>query len=108
MSLSGYSGKICSSEVKDTDPAVLCDLCGKWMHTDCTRSLETQSGKLKESAYCIMELSFFTVKNNDLQELLSDSHNNNPKPIPRKMNKKMNNLKIHLAVTTMIFHISKN
>ena len=108
MSLSGYSGKICSSEVKDTDPAVLCDLCGKWMHTDCTRRLETQSGKLKESAYCIMELPFFTVKNSDLQELLSDSHNNNPKPIPRKMNKKMNNLKIHLAVTTMIFHISKN
>ena len=108
MSLSEYSCKICSSEVKDTDPAVLCDLCGKWMHTDCTSSRETQNGNLKESAYCIMKLPFFTVKNNDLQKLLSDSHDNNSKPIPRKMNKKMNNLKIHLAVTTMIFQISKN
>ena len=35
-----------------------------------------------------MELPFFTVKNNDLQKLLSDFHNNHPKPIPRKMKKK--------------------
>ena len=93
MPLSEYSCKICSREVKDTDPAVLCDLCGKWMHTDCTSIGETQYENLKESplpwhcSYCIMELHFFTVKNNDLQKLLSDSHNNHPKSIPRKMNK---------------------
>ena len=94
MSLSEYSCKICSSEVKDTDPAVLCDLCGKWIHTYCASIGETQYENLKEillPSYCpccIMELSFFTVKNNDLQKLLSDSHNNRPKPIPRKVNKK--------------------
>ena len=68
MSLSEYSRKICSSEVKDTDPAVMCDLCGKWIHTDCASIGETQYENLKESPlpwycpYCIMELFFFTVK----------------------------------------------
>ena len=65
--------------------------------------------------------SLLYSQNNDLQKLLSDSHNNHLKPIPGKMNKKtkeflkkfcelvkyLNNLKIHLAVTT-IFQISKN
>ena len=94
MSLSECSCKICSSEIKNTDQAVLCDLYGKWIHTYCASIGETQYENLKESPlpwYCpyhIMELPFFTVKNNDLQKLLSDSHNNRPKPIPRKMNKK--------------------
>ena len=66
MSLSEYSCKICSIEVKDTDPAVLCDLCGKWIHTDCASIGETQYENLKESPlpwycpYCIMELPFST------------------------------------------------
>ena len=49
MSLSEYSCKICSSEVKDTDPAVLCDLCEKWILTDCASIGETQYKNLKES-----------------------------------------------------------
>ena len=87
MSLSEYSCKIGSSEVKDTDSAVLCDLCEKWIHTDCASIGETQYANLKESPlswycpYCIMELPFF---------------------------KYLSNLKIHLAVTIMIFQISKN
>ena len=55
MSLSEYSCKICSSEVKDPDPAVLCDLCEKWIHTDCASIEKTQYEKLKESClpwYC--------------------------------------------------------
>ena len=35
MSLSEHSRKICSSEVTDTDSAVLGELCEKWIHTDC-------------------------------------------------------------------------
>ena len=50
MSLSEYSCKICNSKVKDTDhPAVLCSLCGKWIHTDCTSIGETQYENLKET-----------------------------------------------------------
>ena len=65
MSLSEYSCKICSSEVKD--PAVLCDLYEKWIHTDCASTGETQYKKPKESRlpwycpYCIMELSLPSV-----------------------------------------------
>ena len=98
MSLSEYSCKICSSEVKDTNATVLCYLCGKWIYTDCASIGETQQENLKENPvpwycpYSIMELPFFKVRNNDLQKLLSDSHNNHPKPIPRKMNKKTKEL----------------
>ena len=35
-----------------------------------------------------MELPFFTIKNNDLQKPLDDSHKNHPKLIPNKMSKK--------------------
>ena len=92
MFLSEYSCKICSSEVKDTGPAVLWDLYGKWIHSASIG--ETQYKNLKKSPlpwycpYCIMEPPVFTAKNNDLQKLLSDSHNNHLKPIPRKMKKK--------------------
>ena len=34
MSLLEYSCKICSSEPKDIDPAVLCDRCENWIHAD--------------------------------------------------------------------------
>ena len=114
MSLSEYSCKICSSEVKDTDPAVLCDLCGKWIHTDCASIGETQYENLKESPlpwycpYCIMELPFFTVKNNDLQKLLSDSHNNHPKPIPRKRYKKPKEFLKKFRQMSQIFEQSEN
>ena len=73
MPLSEYSCKICSSKVKDTDPAVLWDLCGKWIHSASIG--ETQFENLKESPlpwycpYCIMEIPFFTAKNNDLQKI---------------------------------------
>ena len=90
MSLSEYSCKICSSEVKDNDPAVLCDLCEKLIHSDCASIGGTQYENLKETPlpwycpYCIMEFPFFTVKNNDLHILLNNSHNNHLKPIPKK------------------------
>ena len=31
------------SEVKDNDPAVLCDLCEKWVHTACIDIGETNT-----------------------------------------------------------------
>ena len=114
MSLSEYSCKICSSEVKDTDPAVLGDLCGKWIYTDCASIGETQYENLKGSPlpwycpYCIMELPFFTVKNNDLHKLLSDSHNNHPKSIPRKMNKKTKEFLKKFCEMSQIFEQSEN
>ena len=52
MSLSEYSCKIYGSEVKDTDPVVLCDLRGKWIHSDCASIGETQYEKfLKKVLY---------------------------------------------------------
>ena len=65
MSFSEYSCTICNSKVKETDLAVLCDLCEKWIHTDCASIGKTQCKNLKESPltwycpYCIMELPFF-------------------------------------------------
>ena len=114
MSLSEYSCKICSIEVKDTDPAVLCDLCGKLIHTDCASIGETQYKNLKESPlpwycpYCIMELPFSTVKNNDLQKLLNDSHSYHPKPFPRKMNKKTKDFLKNFCEMSQIFEQSEN
>ena len=49
MSLSEYFSKISSSEVKDTDSAVLWDLCEKYIHTECASIEETQYGHLKDS-----------------------------------------------------------
>ena len=56
MSLSEYSCKICSSEVKDTDPAVLCDLCEKWIDTDCA-SIERIPVRKPKRKYFTMVLS---------------------------------------------------
>ena len=55
-----------------------------------------------------MELPFFTVKNNDLQKLLSDSHNNHPKPFPRKMNKKTKDFLKKFREMSQIFEQSEN
>ena len=55
-----------------------------------------------------MERPFFTVKNNDLQKLLSDSHNNHPKPIPRKMNKKTKEFLKKFRQMSQIFEQSEN
>ena len=49
MPLSEYSCKICSSEVKDTDRAVLYNLCEKWIHVDWASIGGTQYENLKES-----------------------------------------------------------
>ena len=114
MSLSEYSCKIYSSEVKDTDPAVLCDLCEKWIHTDCASIRETQYGHLKEIPlslyylYCIMELPFFTVQNKDLQILLNDPQNNHPKAISKKMNKKTKEFLKKFREMSSIFEQSEN
>ena len=43
MFSSGHPCKICMSEVKDNDPAVLCDLCEKWVHTACIDIGETNT-----------------------------------------------------------------
>ena len=55
-----------------------------------------------------MELLFFTVKNNDLQKLLSDSHSNHPKPFPRKMNKKTKDFLKKFREMSQIFEQSEN
>ena len=114
MSLSEYSCKIYGSEVKDTDPAVLCDLCGKWIHSGCASIGETQYEKLKKSLlhwycpYCFMELPFFTVKNDDLQKLLSQSPNNHPSQISRKMNKKTKEFLKKFREMSQIFEQCEN
>ena len=114
MSLSEYSCKICSSKVKDSDPAVLSDLCEKWIHNDCVSIGKTQYENLKESPspwqclYCIMELLFFTVKNKELQIHLNDPHNNHPKPIPKKMNKKTKEFLKKFRKMNQIFEKSEN
>ena len=114
MSLSEYSCRVFSSEVKGTDQAVLCDLCEKWMHTDCASLGETPYENLKESPlpwycpYCIMELPFFTFKNKDFQILLNDPHNNHPKPIPKKMNKKIKEFLKKIHKVSRMFEQSEN
>ena len=55
-----------------------------------------------------MEFPFFTVKNNDLQKLLSDCHNNHTKPIPRKMNKNTKEFLKKFREMSQIFHKSEN
>ena len=114
MSLSGYSCKICSSKVKDTEPAVLCDLCEKWIHTHCASIGETQYENLTENPlpwycpYCIMELPFSTVKNKVLQIFLNDPHNNHPKPISKKMNKKTKEFQKNFCKMSQMFEQSEN
>ena len=104
-----------ASEIKDTDSVVLCDLCGKWIHTNCASIGETQYENLKESRlpcyclYCIMELSFSSAKNKDLQILLNDSsHNIHPKPIPKTMNKKTKEFLKTFREMSQIFEQSEN
>ena len=114
MFLSEYSCKICSSQVKNTDPAVLRGLCEKWIHTDCASIGETLYENLKEGPLpwycpcCIMELSLFTVKNKDLQIPLNDPHNNHPKPVPKKMNKKTKEFLKKFREMGQIFEQSEN
>ena len=55
-----------------------------------------------------MELPFSTVKNNDLQKLLNDSHNNHPKPFPRKMNKKTKDFLKKFREMSQLFEQSEN
>ena len=114
MSLSEYSCEICSSKVKDSDSVVLSDLCEKWISNDCASIWEIQYENLKESllpwqcSYCIMELPFLTVKNKDLQIHLNDPHNNHPKPIPKRMNKKTKEFLKKFREMNQIFEKSEN
>ena len=55
-----------------------------------------------------MELLFFTVKNNDLQKRLSQSHNNHPNQISRKMNKKTKEFLKKFREISQIFEQSEN
>ena len=48
MSFSKRPSKICINEVKDNDPAVLCNLCEKWVHAACIGIEETQYENLKK------------------------------------------------------------
>ena len=88
MSLSEHSCKICSSEVTDTDSAVLCELCEKWIHNDCastgkTINFQKELWKPQRNSL-VIEFFFFSFKNKDFHILLNDSsHNNNPKPYPK-------------------------
>ena len=53
--------------VNDNDPAVLRDLCKKWIHTAGIRIRETQYDNLKKSPsswyspYCVTEFTFSSV-----------------------------------------------
>ena len=97
MSFSKHPCKICMNKVKDTDPAVLCDLCENWMHAVCIGIGETQYENLKKSSllwYCITEFPFSSI-NNDLHSLAlsSDPTNINKlvSPMVKKVNKKQKN-----------------
>ena len=84
------------------------------MHTDCASNRETQYKNLKESPlpwycpYCIIKLPFSTVKNNDLQKIINDSHNNDPKLFPGKMNKKTKDFLKKFREMSQIFEQSEN
>ena len=52
--------------------------------------------------------SLLYSQNNDLQKLLSDSHNNHPRPIPRKMNKKTKEFLKKFHEMSQIFEQSEN
>ena len=75
ISFSKHLCKICINEVKDNDPAVLCNLCGKWVHTASIGIEETQYENLKRSPlpwycpYCIIEFPFSSVNNKYLHSL---------------------------------------
>ena len=72
MYFSKHPCKICINEVKDNDPAVLCDLCEKWLHTACIGIEETQYENLKRSllpwycSHCITEFPSSSINNKDL------------------------------------------
>ena len=97
MFFSKHPCKICINEVNDNDPAVLCDLCEKWVHTACIGIEETQYENLKRSPlpwycpYCITEFPFSSVNNKDLHSLALSSgptNNNHASPMVKKSTKK--------------------
>ena len=83
-------------------------------YSDCASNGETQYENIKESplpwycSSCIMELPFFTVKNNDLQILPNDSHKNHPKPIPKKINNNTKEFLKKFRKMSQIFEQSEN
>ena len=86
------------NDVNNNDPAVLCDLCEKWVHTACIDIGETQYENLKKSPlpwyclYCITEFPFSSVNNKDLHSLALSSgptiNNNHASPAVKKSTKK--------------------
>ena len=99
MSFSEHPCKICISEVNDNDPAVLCNLCEKWIHTACIDIGETQYENLKKSPlpwycpYCVTKFPFSSVNNKDLHSLALSSGptiNNNNHASPAMENNKKN------------------
>ena len=102
MSFSEHPCKICISEVNDNDPAVLCNLCEKWVHTACIDIGETQYENLKKSPlpwycpYCVTKFPFSSVNNKDLHSLALSSgptinNNNHASRAVKKINKKQKN-----------------
>ena len=90
------------SEVNGNDPAVLCDLCEKRVHTACIDFGETQYQNLKKSPlpcycpYCITEFPFSSVNNKDFHSLALSSgptsnNNNHASRAAKKINKKQKN-----------------
>ena len=83
-------------------------------YSDCASTGETQYGNLKESplpwyySSCIMELPFFAVKNSDFQILPNDSHDNHPKPIPKKSNNNTKEFRRKFCEMSQIFEQSEN
>ena len=86
------------NEVKDNDPAVLCNLCKKWIHTASISIGETQYENLKKSPlpwhcrYSITVFPFSAVNSKDLRSLALFSSptniNNHTSPTVKKVNKR--------------------
>ena len=87
------------NEVKDNDPAVLCDLCEKWIHTTSISIGETQYENLKKSPlswycrYSITAFPFSAVNSKELRSLALSSSptniNNHTSPTVKKVNKRI-------------------
>ena len=99
MFFSEHPCKICMSEVNDNDPAVLCDLSEKWVHTACIDIVESQYENLKKSPlpwycpYCVTKFPFSSVNNKDLPSLALSSGptiNNNHTSTAVKKNRQKN------------------
>ena len=118
MSFSEHSCEIYMNEVKDNDPAVLCNLWGKLVHTACTGIGEVQYENLKKSPLpwycpcCITEFPFSSVSNKDLHSFALSSGptnvNNHSSSTVKKIDKKTKEFLKKFREIDQIFDQSDN